>query len=205
MSNKIHSLQDYKQSKQKKERKMLFIVIIVGILGGLLSWQFFVENIAALDVQIPESKNITYNAQTPIASAPAQIADEMEKYDGKPILLYLYTTWCSVCKTNFSTLNEIAREFQNTDLHIIALAIDRDIDETTLTEVLNGYGDLYFQPRFLAFKEGFIELLKQKHINYQGRIPFTVLIGKDGKIITKYVGAKNKNYLRNKIIRELYQ
>lgn len=205
MSNKIHSLSDYKQSKQKKERKMLFIVIIIGILGGLLSWQFFVENIAALDVQIPESKNITYNAQTPIANAPAQIADEMEQYDGKPILLYLYTTWCAICKNNFATFNEIAREFQNTELHVIALAIDRDIDEATLNESLSGYGNLYFQPRFLAFKDGFIELLKQKQINYQGRIPFTILIGKDGKIVTKYVGAKSKNYLRNKIIRELYQ
>ena len=48
------------------------------------------------------------------------------------------------------------------------------------------------------------EFLKQKQINYEGRIPFTVLIARDGKVVVKYVGVKNKNYLRNKIVRELY-
>ena len=183
---------------------MLFFVIAVGITVGLVVWNYYVENVSHLDVKIPSSRNITFNNEPAMAMTTAQIANEFEKYDNKPILLYLYTTWCESCKKNFTAFNEIAQEFQETDLHIIALAIDRDLTDAALKADLNQHGEVYFHPRFLAFKEGFKDFLKQKQISYEGRIPFTVLIGRDGKIITKYVGAKNKNYLRNKIIRELY-
>jgi len=56
-----------------------------------------------------------------------------------------------------------------------------------------------------SFKEGFLEFLKKKNINYQGRIPYTVLISQYGEVVTKYVGTKSPNYLRNKIIKEIYQ
>ncbi len=183
---------------------MLFFVIAVGITVGLVVWNYYVENVSHLDVTIPSSKNITFNNEQAMAMTTAQIANEFEKYDNKPILLYLYTTWCESCKKNFTTFNEIAQEFQETELHVMALAIYRDLTETALQADLNQHGAIYFYPRFLAFKEGFKDFLKQKQINYEGRIPFTVLIGHDGKIITKYAGVKNKNYLRNKIIRELY-
>lgn len=202
-NEKVTYLSDFKQSKQKKERKMLLMVIIIGIVVGLICWRYFIENMAQLDIDFPESKNITYNSQRPIAATATSIANEFEQNDGKPILLYLYTSWCSACKHNFEIFNEIAREFQNTQLHVIALAIDRDIDDTALQTYLNEQGDLYFQPRYLAFKEGFKEFLKQKNIAYEGRIPFTVLINRDGQIVAKYVGVKSKNYLRNRIIKEL--
>lgn len=203
-NNKIIYIDKFKQSKQKKERKMLFLVIAVGITVGLVVWNYYVENVSHFDVKIPQSRNIAFNNEQALAMTTAQIANEFEKYDNKPILLYLYTTWCESCKKNFETFNEIAREFQETELHVIALAIDRDLAEGALQEELHRHGELYFHPRFLAFKEGFKDFLKQKGINYEGRIPFTVLIGRDGKVIVKYPGVKNKNHLRNKIIRELY-
>lgn len=199
--NKIIYLNKF---QQKKERKMLFFIIAIGISLGLITWNYYVENVSHFDVAIPQSRDISFNNQPAMAMTTAQIANEFEKYDNKPILLYLYTTWCESCKKNFENFNDIAREFQETELHIIAMAIDRDINEATLQNELNQHGKIYFKPRFLAFKEGFKDFLSQKKINYEGRIPFTVLIGSDGKIITKYVGVKNKNHLRNKIIRELY-
>ncbi len=202
-NNKISSLADYKQKKQKKERKMLLLVIFIGILLGLTAWRFYVDNAAELDINIPPSQNITYNDQSPQPTNTTMIANEFEQFEGKPILLYIYTTWCTVCKHNYDIFNEIAREFQNTPLHIISLSVDRDIDADTLQSYFAQNGNLYFEPKFLTFKEGFKELLKQKGINYEGRIPFTVLLDREGKIVAKYVGVKNKNYLRNKIIKVL--
>ncbi len=202
MSDKIILFKGYQKSKLKNS-KMFFLTILAGIGISLSLWHYFVENVERLDVQIPESKNIRFNAESPIAMTTAQVADELEKSDGKPIILYLYTTWCKICSENFATINEIAREFQNTDLQIIALAIDRDLDPSALKAHLGSSGDVYFQPRFLAFKDGFRELLRKKNIRYDGRIPFTVLLSKDGEVITKFTGKKNKNFLRNKIIKEL--
>ncbi len=202
MSDKIISIKKYQ--KNKRSPQMLFLFIIAGIAAGLLSWHYFVENKSKLDVEIPQSKNLFYNDQKPIATTATQIADDFEQYEGKPVLLYLYTTWCGVCKKNLPIFNEIAREFQNTDLKVIAIAIDRDLTEQALMAQLEPFGNIYYYPKYLAFKEGFVDLLKQKGINYQGKIPYTVLISKEGKVVMKYVGVKKQAYLRNKIIAELY-
>lgn len=183
---------------------MLFLTIVIGAALGLFVWNRYVENVASLDVQIPASQNITYNEQTPIAMTTAQIANQFEQADGKPILLYIYTTWCKICAQNFPTINDISREFQNTDLQVISLAIDKDMDEQQLHVYLNKFGNVYFQPHFLGFKEGFLEFLQKKSIRYNNRVPFTVLLSREGEVIAKYSGAKNKSYLRNKIIKELY-
>lgn len=201
MNNKIIN---FPQKKSQKNLKMLFLVIVFGALAGMFFWRFFVENVARVDVQIPESKNITFNNSSPISMTTAQVANEFEKSENKPILLYIYTTWCQVCSKNFSVINEISREFQNTELRVITLAIDRNLDGDSLKSYLGQYGEIYFEPRFLAFKDGFIEFLQKQNISYNNRIPFTVLISKDGDVVTKFSGMKSKNYLRNKIIKELY-
>ena len=212
MSEKIVSLakyrraQNFKNLKKKlgENKKMFFVVIAAGALLGMLLWDIFVENPSYLDVHIPESKNITFNEQAPHPMTTTQIANEFEHFDGKPVLLYIYTTWCSICSQQLPIVNEIAREFQNTDLQVVTLATDRDLDPAKLQEYLSKSGNLYFPPRFLSFKEGFLDFLKKRNIQYKGRIPFTVLISRQGEVKVKYVGVKGKNYLRNKVVKELY-
>ncbi|MDX2083239.1 MAG: TlpA disulfide reductase family protein [Rickettsiales bacterium] len=201
-NKKLQNLLNFKK-KLGENRKMFFVVIACSAALGMLAWDFFVENPSRLDVQISPSKNITFGDKVPQAMTTTQIANEFEHFDGKPVLLYIYTTWCPVCSQQFPLINEIAREFQNTDLQVLALAIDRDLDGQALKAYLNKSGNLYFEPRFLAFREGFLEFLKKKNIKYQGRIPFTVLISRHGEVKVKYVGVKGKNYLRNKVIKEL--
>ncbi len=197
-------LQDKIKKKIQQNSKMLFLTIVVGAIVGALSWQYFVESVARMDVKIPESKNIIYNHQAPIPMTTAQVVNEFENSDNKPILLYVYATWCKTCSKNFAIINEIAREFQNTELQVIALAIDRDLQPEVLKAYLNHFGDFYFEPRFLTFKEGFVEFLQKKNIRYDNRIPFTVLISSNGDIVTKFSGSKSKRYLRNQVIKELY-
>ena len=202
--NKIIDINRYRQNNKKDSKKMLFLSVIIGLFSGLILWKYFVENIANYDVKIPQSSNVKFNEKEPIGMSTAQVAIEFEGFDDKPVLLYIYTTWCGVCTKNFEVFNEIAREFQNTDLKVMALAIDRNLEPQKLTDYLSKFGDVYFQPRHLLFKDGFIDFLHKKNIKYSGHIPFTVLIDKNGEVITKYTGVKNKNYLRNRIIKELY-
>ncbi|MBM5782780.1 MAG: TlpA family protein disulfide reductase [Pelagibacterales bacterium] len=212
-SRKVISLQEYKKSNKLQTLKnklsriisMLFAIIVVSVLAGSLLWDVFVENPARLDVQIPKSNDITFNDKEPIAMTTAQIANQFDVSEGKPILLYIYTTWCSVCSKQFPIINEIAREFQNTEMQVIALAIDKNLTSENLKSYLSNYGDFYFEPRYLVFKDGFLDLLKKKNIPYNGRIPFTALISQHGEVITKFTGVKSENYLRNKIIKEIYQ
>lgn len=190
--------------KKFSSPKMIVLVVIIGYLLGSIIWKFCIETYVDLDVKIPKSDNKTFNQVLPVGFSANQIAIELEKADGKPILFYLYTTWCPACEKNYQFFNEIAREFQNTDLRVIAIAIDRNLTSEALISYLQKHGEIYFEPRFLLTKNGFIELLAKKNIAYRGNIPFTILFGRSGDLVLKYYGIKSKNRLRNKIIKELY-
>lgn len=184
-------------------KKMLFLVIIVGSVVGMLMWSFLVENVAQVDVAIPESQNITYNNEIAKAVSSDNLNDEFENFGTSPVLLYIYTSWCSTCRKYTPVINELAREFQNTDLRVLALSVDKDMSSKDLNEFLNKYGDVYFEPKYLHTKEGFMDFLKNKGVKYNKRIPYTVLFSMNREVITSYSGIKSKNYLRNKIIKEL--
>ncbi|MBL6665050.1 MAG: redoxin domain-containing protein [Rickettsiales bacterium] len=184
-------------------KRMLFLVIIVGSLVGLLVWHHFVENVARADVDVPISQNITYNNEIARAISSANLNDDFEAVQTGPVLLYLYTSWCSKCKKYTPIINELAREFQNTDLKVLAIAIDRNISSKDLNDYLNKFGDIYFEPKYLYSKEGFISFLKSKGVKYNKRIPYTALFSVDREVIASFSGVKTKNYLRNRIIKEL--
>lgn len=216
MSQKIISFSDGKKQLQKKSfqknmrnklkgnSKMLFFVIAAGLLTGLVCWNYFVADFDNSDVKIPESKNITYNSKTPNAMTAFQVANAFDKFEGHPVFLYIYTTWCGTCKKSTPKINEILRELQNTDLRVMTLAIDRDLDAQSLQNHLNGMGDLYFEPNYLAFKGGFKDFLAKRKIKYDNRIPFAVLISADGEVVKTISMTRSKRHIRNKIIKELY-
>lgn len=193
-----------KNSNNKQNSSMVFLIILIAACASVFVWNHFIDNASNLDVKIPESKNIIFSQESITPTTTSQIANEFENADGRPILLYLYATWCNICTENFQTMNEIAREFQNTNLKIIFLAIDRDIDEKQLEAYLSKFGNVYFQPQYLAFKDGFLEFLSKKNIKYNHRLPFTALLSQDDEVVTKFSGMKNKNYLRSKIIKTLF-
>lgn len=189
--------------KDSEVKRMLFIIIIIGVIIGLFSWHYFVENVARNDVNIPNSQNITFNNEIAKAIDVNDIRQEFSASLSRPILLYFYTSWCSKCKKTTPIINELAREFQATDLKVIAVAIDKNIDAKFLGQYLNNYGDIYFEPSFLTSKVGFIEFLRERGVRYNKRIPYSILFSANMEVVANFSGSKSKNYLRNKIIKEL--
>lgn len=175
------------------------ILISVAILS-IAIWNN-IENQEAGNSKIPESNNKTYNNS--IAISPSDIINQIENNQGGPILLYLYTTWCSICKEQFPVINEVARKFQNTDLRVISVAIDKNIDDATFQKYLQYYQNIYFRPQYLVYNDGLSDLLIKKSIKYNKIIPLTVLIDRDGSIKTRFTGYKSSKFLTRKIIKTL--
>jgi thiol-disulfide isomerase/thioredoxin len=203
---KIIDIQSYKKFHKKplKKATMLFITIAIAIIAGLAIWHFFVEEVAIANTPIPPSTNVSYNHLMPVPVTASQVANDFNNFENKPILLYFYATWCGSCSKNMPLINDLIREFQNTELKVVILAIDRDLSAEHLSNYLSRFGEIYFQPKYLLDKTGFIDLLRKKNIKYNGRVPFTALISHNDEIIVKFSGYRSKNFLRNKIIKELY-
>jgi thiol-disulfide isomerase/thioredoxin len=187
-----------------QKKKMVFISILLALIIGSVVWKLLIENYAESDIIIPISSNIDYSNQFPTLKNIENIVKKFEANDNKPILLYLFTTWCKVCNNNFNNINELAREFQNTDLVFISLAIDRDLDIENFNTYIKNLAPVYFEPLYLGNRNGFLEFLKQKKITYKNRIPYTILFARDGSISADFSGVKSPKYLRSKIIKELY-
>ena len=181
---------------------MIAAILIVVTISSIIIWNYFIQN-PADNFPIPASDNKTYNH--PFGIAPSDIIGAIDNGAGKPILLYIYTTWCGVCKQQLPVINEMARKFQKTDLKIIAVAIDKNIDANGLVNYLEYYKDIYFLPQYLLYNDGLADLLKQKGIKYNKIIPLTVLIDRNGAIETRFAGYKGENYLNRKIIKTLAQ
>lgn len=207
--NNIIDLNQFRKNKNKqqyKKKKMLFLVIIIGLIVGLFAWKLLIEDyIEAENVNIPDSSNIAYSLSEASAITPGELANEIDRSDDRPILLYLYTTWCKICFKHLPDINEISKEFQNSDLKILAIAIDKDIDEAKFKNYLSQFGNIYFHPRYLAFRDGFKSMLEIRGIKYSRKIPYTVILSRNGSVITKFSGSKSKIYIRKKIIKSLFQ
>ncbi|MBB3231163.1 TlpA family protein disulfide reductase [Halomonas stenophila] len=46
-------------------------------------------------------------------------------FDGKPILLNIWATWCGPCREEMPTLDALQAELGGTDFEVVALSIDR--------------------------------------------------------------------------------
>lgn len=181
---------------------MIIAIVILAAIIGVIVWKNFIQD-PAINLQIPESDNITYNQ--PKAIAPNDILNQIDDYEGKPILLYIYTTWCPVCKKQLPNINEMARKFQNSDLRVISVSIDRNIDSAGLMDYLDKFKNIYFEPQFLIYNDGFADLLAQKNIKYNKIIPLTVLLDRQGNVEARFTGHKGEGYLNRKIIKLLVE
>lgn len=187
----------------KKIKSMIFIILAFAAVVGFVMWNYLVENPPISDLKIPVSENHTYNLDNSSTITPADIINEIDNNKNKPTLIYLYTTWCSVCKAQFPIVNELARKFQNTDLKIVAVAIDRNINNQAMANYLSVYGNIYFKPHYLLYQDGLEDLLKTKGIKFNKIIPLTVLINRNGAVAVSFTGQKGENYLTRKIMKSL--
>ncbi len=203
MGKNVISIKKYQN--KFNEKSMLFLIIAACIIVASVFWKIYIEDQEILEAPIPASQNITYDKNSPAGITPADIADQVKKGQNGPILVYFYTTWCNSCVENFPKFNEVAREFQNTDLTIIPVAIDSKINRGSFIKFLENKGDIYFKPQFLESREGFAEILQQFNIKYTGRIPFTTVLSGEGEILLKYNGTRSPRKLRLAIRKELLE
>lgn len=104
-----------------------------------------------------------------------------QAYAGRPILINLWASWCGPCIKEMPELNRYAQSQGATGTQVVGIALDNAEDVAAfLQRVPVGYPILLERP---GPRDAGIQLGNPK-----GVLPYTVLIGADGKLLKQRIG-----------------
>ena len=114
-------------------------------------------------------------------------------FDG-PIIISFWATWCSPCKKELNTINELYEDWQEeTGVTLVAVSIDDSKTKNNVPMYVNGKGWEY-----LVLMDSNGDLKRAMGVN---NVPHTFLVNSEGEIVYRLT-FENKNQLqlfRNKI------
>lgn len=96
-------------------------------------------------------------------------------------LLNFWATWCEPCRNEMPALQEAYEELGPRGLRVVGITHE-SIEDQDLAEFLDEMGVTY-----TVFRAG--PTIKKTWTGVQGSLPNSYLIGKDGRVIRRYVGA----------------
>jgi len=107
---------------------------------------------------------------------------KFEQYKGKVVFLNLWATWCGPCRREMPTIQSVYEKMAPQGVEFVILSIDRDSDEPKIGKYIGQYNFTFpvYRPSGTLTSQ----------LDVPG-IPTTFIISKDGKIVSKEVGATN--------------
>jgi thiol-disulfide isomerase/thioredoxin len=130
------------------------------------------------------------------AAAPAlQLVDLagyqqfLAKYRGKPVLVTFWATWCEPCRDEYPMIVKLAAQYAPQGLAVFGVDMDDDADMNLVRHFMTqnhpGFPNVRQKPGIDldAFYQGV-------NPEWHGTMPETVFYGRDGRIVTSFVGEK---------------
>jgi thiol-disulfide isomerase/thioredoxin len=113
------------------------------------------------------------------------------KYHGKPLLVTFWATWCEPCREEFPMLVQLAKKYSPQGLAVFGVSMDDDSDMNLVRHFLSNN-----QPGFPNYRQkpgidvdGFYHGVNP---NWLGGMPETIFYGRDGRIVTHFVGGQSR-------------
>lgn len=115
----------------------------------------------------------------------------LSEWDGKLVALNFWASWCGPCREEMPLLDRAAQRHAAQGLAVIGVAVD---DATATRDFLKerpvGYPILIDEPQNGTD-------LSATYGNDRNVLPYTVLVGRDGRIVAQHFGSFDETALEN--------
>lgn len=164
-------------------KKVLFILMIAVVLAG-----------CGKKEAAPAAKESPFG----VAELPSFVlndlsgsAQNLQDYKGKVLIIDFWATWCAPCRKEIPDFIALQDEYREKGLEVIGISLDdslRDLTDFVKTNQIN-YTILYRdQERKIVDVFGGIK-----------GIPTTFIIDREGNVVNKFVGLREKEVFRDAI------
>ncbi|MFC7524533.1 redoxin family protein [Parapedobacter sp. GCM10030251] len=120
---------------------------------------------------------------------------------GKYRLVNFWATWCGPCVAEFSTLTETDKMYRNREFDFVTVSLDA---KQSADKVRTFLEQKYASNRNLLFgDENKYDLIEAVDKEWQGALPYTVLIAPGGEIVFRQMGIIEPLALRKAIVEHI--
>ena len=115
---------------------------------------------------------------------------KLSDFRGKPLVINVWASWCTPCRAEMGSLDRLARRHNGREFNIIGISTDDHADKAQAFVVGTG----------VSFDNYLDKNLVLENMLGANRIPLTVLVDKDGKVVRKVYGAREWDSRENKAL-----
>jgi len=137
-----------------------------------------------------------------LAKADADALRALRKNDsGKFRLVNFWATWCAPCVAEFDEFVTVNRMYRHRDFELVTVSLNRPDEEKSVLEFLT---KKQASNRNLLFASTDREpLINAFDPNWQGEVPYTVLINPEGKVIYSEKGSVDFLALKRAVVKAM--
>lgn len=153
--------------------------LMKGLAGGLGVMLLAGAAVAGTPGEVP------VGAQLPEAqlNALAGSAAKLSAYRGKPLLINVWASWCGPCRAEMGSIERLYQRYGGKAFNIVGISTDDDQDAAAKFVKVSG----------VSFPNYIDRRLVLENMLGADRLPLTVLVDEDGRVIKKIAGSRDWN------------
>jgi len=163
---------------------LLLVVGLVAAIAGYYAAHTYYSSSAVGEASVPD-KLVEFTLPD-LDGHPRNI----KEWSGRVVVLNFWATWCPPCREEIPLFIELQQRYGSQGLQFLGVAIDRK-DEVAAFRRAVGLN----YPTLLGQDTG-LDLLA-RYGNRSGSLPYSVVIGRDGKVLATKLGAYKKAELES--------